>query len=47
MIPESCVVSLIAWRQQTMDHARWEGLKAGHESEVRELKRLIESPGHP
>ena len=41
---ESCVVSLVAWRQQTMDDARWESLKAGHESEVRELKRLIESP---
>ena len=42
--PGSCVVSLVAWRQQTMDDPRWESLKAGHESEVRELKRLIESP---
>ena len=30
-----------------MDDARWEGLKSGHESEVRELKRLIESTDYP
>ena len=43
----SCVVSMIAWRQESMDDARWEGLKSRHESEIRELKRLIESAGHP
>ena len=41
--PRSCVVSLVAWRQETMDDARWEGLKSGHEHEVREIRRLIES----
>ena len=45
--PGSCVVSLIAWRLETMDHTRWEGLKAGHESEIREIKRLIESAPRP
>ena len=41
--PGSCVVSLAAWRQQTMNDARWEGLKAGHESEILEIRRLVES----
>jgi len=41
--PESCVVSMIAWRQEAMDDARWEGLKSGHEREILEVKRLIES----
>ena len=41
--PQSCVVSLIAWRQADMDDARWAGLKSGHESEIIELKRLIEA----
>lgn len=41
--PQSCVVSLIAWRQAGMDDARWAGLRAGHESEIQELKRLIEA----
>ena len=45
--PQSCVVSLIAWRQATMDDARWEGLKSGHEREIREVKRLIESTLRP
>ena len=43
--PRSCVVSLIAWRQESMDDARWEGLKSGHEREIVELRRLIESAG--
>ena len=43
--PETCVVSLIAWRQETMDDARWAGLKSGHEREIREIKRLLESTG--
>ena len=41
--PGSCVVSLVAWRQEAMHDARWEGLKAGHERELLEVKRLIES----
>ena len=45
--PQSCVVSLLAWRQESMDDARWEGLKSGHEREVLDLKRLIESTGCP
>ncbi|MXY41372.1 MAG: hypothetical protein F4027_03565 [Rhodospirillaceae bacterium] len=43
--PRTCVVSLIAWRQAGMDDARWSGLRSGHESEIRELKRLIEAAG--
>ena len=38
----TCVVSLIAWRQESMDDARWAGLKCGHEREVLTIKRLIE-----
>ena len=45
--PESCVVSMIAWRQDAMDDARWQALKAGHEAEVLEVKRLVESAGQP
>lgn len=45
--PQACVVSMIAWRQETMDDARWESLKSGHESEIREVKRLIESAARP
>ena len=41
--PQCCVVSLIAWRQAGMDDARWDGLRSGHESEILELKRLIEA----
>lgn len=41
--PRACVVSLIAWRQEGMDDARWEGLKSGHECEIREIRRLVES----
>ncbi len=41
--PQSCVVSLVAWRQAGMDDARWSGLKSGHEAEILELKRLIEA----
>ena len=40
--PNTCVVSLVAWRQQSMDDARWAGLKSGHEREVLTIKRLIE-----
>ena len=45
--PASCLVSLVAWRQRSMDDARWAGLKSGHEGEIREVKRLIESAGCP
>ena len=41
----TCVVSLIAWRQVTMNDARWAGLKSGHEREVLTIKRLIEAGG--
>ena len=43
--PRTCVVSLIAWRQETMDDARWDGLKSGHEREMLTVKRLIEAAG--
>lgn len=43
--PRTCVVSLIAWRQETMDDARWDGLRSGHEREVLTIKRLIEAAG--
>ena len=42
---DTCVVSLVAWRQGSMDDARWAGLKSGHEREVLTLKRLIEGAG--
>lgn len=42
---QTCLVSLIAWRQETMDDARWEGLKSGHEREILTVKRLIEVAG--
>ena len=45
--PRTCVVSMIAWRQEGMDDARWEGLKSGHEREIREIKHLIESARRP
>ena len=45
--PGTCVVSLIAWRQEFMDDARWAGLEAGHEREILEIKRLVESAGPP
>ena len=41
----SCVVSLVAWRLETMDDARWAGLKSGHEREILTVKRLIEAAG--
>ena len=43
--PRTCVVSLLAWRLETMDDARWEGLKSGHEREILVVKRLIEAAG--
>ena len=41
----TCVVSLIAWRLETMDDARWAGLKSGHEREILTVKRQIEAAG--
>jgi hypothetical protein len=38
-----CVVSMITWRQSSMDNARWESLKALHESEIKTVKQLIEA----
>ena len=43
--PHACVVSLVAWRQESMDDARWAGLRSGHEREVLTIKRLIEATG--
>ena len=45
--PRACVVSLIAWRQAGMGDTRWEGLKSGHEHEILEIKRLVESASRP
>ena len=41
--PRTCVVSLIAWRQASMDDARWDALKSGHEREVLEIRHLVEA----
>ena len=43
--PGVCIVSLIAWRQASMDDGRWAGLKSGHEREILEIRRLIEASG--
>ena len=37
-----CIVSMIAWRQENMSNIRWENLKSRHETEIREVKRLVE-----
>ena len=39
----SCVVSMIAWRQEGMDDARWRSLKSGHETEILEIRKLVEA----
>ncbi len=41
----SCVVSMVAWRQDDMDDLRWRSLCYGHESEIIEIRRLIEEEG--
>jgi len=41
------VISMIAWRQDTMTDERWSQLKTLHENEIKEVKRLIiESQGN-
>lgn len=39
---DTCVLSLIAWRGEAMDDARWRRLKASHAFELELLKSLIE-----
>ena len=41
--PDHCLVTLIAWRQESMDDRRWAGLKAGHEEEILVIRRLVEA----
>ena len=38
-----CVVSMIAWRQASMDDRRWQSLGTAHEAEIQQVKRLIEA----
>ena len=38
---ESCVISMITWRQDTMTDDRWVGLMSLHENEIEDVKRLI------
>ena len=41
------VISMIAWRQDTMTDERWSQLKTLHENEIKEVRRLIiESQGN-
>ena len=40
--PEECVVSMIAWRLDSMDDKRWQVLIETHERETAALKELIE-----
>ena len=41
------VISMTAWRQDTMTDERWKRLKTLHENEIKEVKRLIiESQGY-
>ena len=40
--PQECVVSMIAWRLDSMDDKRWRGLIDTHEAEIVGLKKLIE-----
>ncbi len=37
----SCVVSLVAWRDASMSQARWERLIACHEVEIRLIQMLL------
>jgi hypothetical protein len=42
LAPDSCVLTLTAWRAQSMSDERWRRLTAAHEFEVVLLKSLIE-----
>jgi hypothetical protein len=42
LAPDSCVLTLTAWRAQTMPDERWRRLTAAHEFEIVLLKSLIE-----
>ena len=35
------VISMTAWRQDTMTDERWNQLKTLHENEIKEVRRLI------
>jgi hypothetical protein len=37
----SCLVSLVAWREPSMTDARWERLVACHEAEIRLIQALL------
>ena len=39
---EQCVVSMMAWRLESMDDERWCGLIAAHEHEILQIKTLLE-----
>jgi len=40
---DSCVVSMIAWRLDSMDDTRWQDLVSHHEEEILLIKNLIEA----
>ncbi len=42
---DSCLVSLVAWRDASMPEARWERLVACHEVEIRLLQALLARRG--
>ena len=39
---EQCVVSMMAWRLETMDDERWRRLIAAHEYEILQIKTLLD-----
>ncbi len=45
LAPDSCVLTLTAWRAQGMSDERWRRLTAAHEFEIVLLKALIEREG--
>jgi hypothetical protein len=42
-IDECCVVSMLAWRSANWDDARWTALVEAHETEIHQIKDLIEA----
>lgn len=40
-----CRLELLAWRTADMDDARWASLRAAHEAEVLEIRRIVEADG--
>lgn len=43
----ACVVSLVAWRADGMDDARWARLVACHEAEIHLIQSLLEAGSRP